>query len=109
MFLIKGYDIYNRNTAKKIEIIRFSSFSNILAETDVDIKDYRNTIETKLKEEKGIDVSISFIMHDIPSKSNDAQVLSDYLRGKSITFIAKNLRISEDTVDRLLKIYIYGR
>ena len=108
MYLIKGYNVHEKITTKHIETIRFSSFSNLICNSEKDLAEFRIALEDKVSQEKKKSVTIVFMFYEMHHASKDAKIMREFLEGKTVKQISEILDIQEDDVEFLLMKYIKG-
>lgn len=107
MFIIKGYNVLDKELNSILRIIRFSSFSNLFCDSRADMDAYRAMLEATISKEINETISIIFLMFEITSRSKEGIILKEYLEKKPYDQIAKIAGVSEEYAMALIETYLH--
>lgn len=107
MKIIKGYTVTAKKTLKRIEMVMFSGFSNILIKEDNAFTEYRNEIQKEKAKQYEQDVTIGFIIFDIPEGTVDQIIVDNYMKRMPIDEIAERSSVSIEQVRAILDTYMH--
>ena len=108
MYIVKGYNIINKETNESVADIVFSGFSNLIFNFKKEIEGYRQALIEKNKKDFNFSITIVFIIYELSGASNEAKVIKKHLIGESEEEIANSLSLDIEKVNSVIENYIHS-